>query len=383
LRPRKRAIAPGWHDGGVTTDTSATARRKLLLAIVVLVLLCAAVATAWWWRVRLEAPPDWLVSGNGRIEATDVDVATRNPGRVREVLVQEGDFVEAGQVLARMDTQSLEAELLATQAQLRRAENASATARSVIAQRQSGVAEASAQLEQRRSELAFAERALQRSRELVERGFLSPSKLDADQAAVHGARAAVAAAQAHLQETRAAVSVARMQAVEAESAIDAAAAAVERLRTEIDDADLKAPRGGRVQYRLAQPGEVLAGGGKVLSLIDLDEVYMTIFVPEIQAGRVAIGSPARVVLDAAPAFPVPASVSFVASEAQFTPKTVETQSERQKLMFRVKVRIDQELLRKYRTQVKTGLPGVAWVRLGSTDEPWPAFLRNPALDGER
>jgi HlyD family secretion protein len=134
---------------------------------------------------------------------------------------------------------------------------------------------------------------------------------------------------------------------------------------------------------MAQPGEVLAGGGKVLSLIDLDEVYMTIFVPEIQAGRVAIGSPARVVLDAAPAFPVPASVSFVASEAQFTPKTVETQSERQKLMFRVKVRIDQELLRKYRTQVKTGLPGVAWVRLGSTDEPWPAFLRNPALDGER
>ncbi|MCM5570165.1 HlyD family efflux transporter periplasmic adaptor subunit [Burkholderiaceae bacterium FT117] len=366
-----------------TERNTKKSRRTGLRAIAAALLLAVAAAAGWWWRSQPPPPPDWLVSGNGRIEATEIDVATRNSGRVREVLVQEGDFVEAGQVLARMDTQALEAELAAAQAQLRRAESAKATARSVIAQRESGIEQADALLAQRRSELALAERSLQRSRELVERGFLSPSRLDADNAAVQGARAGVAAAQAQLQEARAAVSVARMQGIESDSTIEAAAAAVARLRTEIADAELEAPRGGRVQYRLAQPGEVLAGGGKVLSLIDLDDVYMTIFVPEVLAGRVAIGSPARIVLDTAPGFPIPASVNFVASEAQFTPKTVETQAERQKLMFRVKVRIDRELLRKYRTQVKTGLPGVAWVRLGNVDEPWPDFLRNPALDGER
>src|SRR5690606_13772922 len=206
---------------------------------------------------------------------------------------------------------------------------------------------------------------------------------DADDAAVQGARSAVASAQAQVHEARAAVEVARGQAIETDSTTDAAAALVGRLETEIAAATLEAPRSGGVQDRLAQPGAVVPAGGKILSLIDLDEVYMTIFVPEVQVGRAAIGSAARIVLDAAPRFPIPASVSFVASEAQFTPKTVETQSERQKLMFRVKVRIDEALLRKYRTQVKTGLPGVAWVRLGNADEPWPAFLRNPALDGER
>ena len=369
----------------MTTDNSGSKKRRAWTRgiVVALALLAAAAGAAWWWRLQPEPPPDWLVSGNGRVEAIDVDVATRSPGRVREVLAQEGDFVEAGQVLARMDTESLESELAAAQAQVRRAQSAKATAQSIVAQRESGIAQASALLAQRRSELALAERALQRSRELVARGFLSPSRLDADDAAVQGARAAVASAQAQVHEARAAVEVARAQATETDSTIEAAAALVARLETEIADAALKAPRSGRVQYRLAQPGEVVAGGGKILSLIDLDEVYMTIFVPEVQVGRIAIGSAARIVLDAAPQFPIPGTVSFVASEAQFTPKTVETQSERQKLMFRVRVRIDEALLRKYRTQVKTGLPGVAWVRLGNADSPWPAFLGNPALDGER
>lgn len=369
----------------MNTDNSRSKKKRLLTRgiMTALAVLAATAAAAWWWRLQPEPPPDWLVRGNGRIEATDIDVATRHPGRVREVLAREGDFVEAGQVLARMDTDSLEAELAAAQAQLRRAQSAKSTAQSIVAQRESGIAQANALLAQRRSQLALAERSLQRSRELVARGFVSPSRLDADEAAVEGARAALAAAEAQVHEARAAVTVARAQTTETDSAIAAAAALVARLETEIADATLKAPRSGRVQYRLAQPGEVVAAGGKILSLIDLDEVYMTIFVPEVQVGRVAIGSPARVVLDAAPQFPIPATVSFVASEAQFTPRTVETQSERQKLMFRVKVQIDEDLLRRYRTQVKTGLPGVAWVRLGNVDEPWPGFLRNPALDGER
>ena len=111
----------------------------------------------------------------------------------------------------------------------------------------------------------------------------------------------------------------------------------------------------------------------MLNLVDLSDVYMTFFVPETVAGRLALGSEVRLVLDAAPRFVIPARVSFVSSTAQFTPKTVETASERQKLMFRVRAQIDRELLQKHLAQVKTGLPGVAWVRLDAA-QPWPAEL---------
>ena len=142
---------------------------------------------------------------------------------------------------------------------------------------------------------------------------------------------------------------------------------------------LKAPRDGRVQVRVAQPGEVLGGGGRVLNLLDLSDVYMTFFVPETVAGRVALGSEVRIVLDAAQGAVIPASVSFVASQAQFTPKTVETESERQKLMFRVRAQIAPELLRQYLDQVKTGVPGVAWLKVDPQAE-WPASLAvDPAL----
>jgi len=136
---------------------------------------------------------------------------------------------------------------------------------------------------------------------------------------------------------------------------------------------LKSPRAGRVQYRIAQPGEVLGAGGKVLNLVDLGDVYMTFFLPETAVGKVAMGSEVRIVLDAALQYVIPAKVSYVASTAQFTPKTVETASERQKLMFRVKAQIDRALLEKHLKVVKTGLPGVAWIKLDAQAN-WTANL---------
>ncbi len=129
---------------------------------------------------------------------------------------------------------------------------------------------------------------------------------------------------------------------------------------------------------MTQAGEVLGGGGKVLNLVDLSDVYMTFFLPETVAGRIALGSEVRIVLDAAPQYVIPAKVSFVASTAQFTPKTVETASERQKLMFRVKAQIDRELLLKHLQQVKTGLPGVAWIKI-DPNAVWPDKLALKAL----
>jgi HlyD family secretion protein len=109
-------------------------------------------------------------------------------------------------------------------------------------------------------------------------------------------------------------------------------------------------------------------------MLDVSDVYMTFFLPETVAGKIAVGAEARLVLDAIPQYVVPARVSFVASSAQFTPKTVETRTEREKLVFRVKARIDPALLQKYRTRVKTGLPGVAYVRLDDST-PWPEQLQ--------
>ena len=139
------------------------------------------------------------------------------------------------------------------------------------------------------------------------------------------------------------------------------------------DIETDGARAGRVQYRVTQPGEVLGAGGKLLNLADLTDVYMTFFLPERQAGRVALGSEVRLVIDAAPQYVIPAKVSYVASVAQFTPKTVETASEREKLMFRVKARIDPELLSKHLQQVKTGVPGMAYLRLDPEAE-WPEHL---------
>ena len=154
----------------------------------------------------------------------------------------------------------------------------------------------------------------------------------------------------------------------------AAQASIERIDADLHDATLTAPRDGRVQFRIAQEGEVLGAGGRVLNLVDLSDVYMTFFLPETAAGRVAIGSEARIILDAAPHIVIPATISFVSATAQFTPKTVETASERQKLMFRVRAQIDRELLARHLQQVKTGLPGVTWVKLDAST-PWPATLQ--------
>jgi HlyD family secretion protein len=157
------------------------------------------------------------------------------------------------------------------------------------------------------------------------------------------------------------------------SAILAAGHNMERLQTQIDDSELKAPVRGRVQYRLVEPGEVLPAGGKVVTIINLTDVYMTVFLPELDAGKVAIGADARIVLDAAQQWPVAARVSYVAAKAQFTPKSVETTIERQKLVFRAKVQIDPQLLKRIEPWIKVGVPGMAYIRV-DPNAVWPSQL---------
>jgi HlyD family secretion protein len=346
--------------------------KKRLIPLTVVVAVLAAGAYLWTQR-NDKGPGNGFASGNGRIEATEIDVAAKLGGRVQDILVKEGDFVTAGQTLAHMQIDTLDASRDEAKARQQQAVAAIASAEAQVAVRESDRQATLALVAQRQSELDAAQRRLARSQTLAREGASSEQELDDDRARERSVQAALVAARAQVNAAQAAITAARTQVTGARAAVTAAEATVARIQADIDDSALTAPRSGRVQYRIAQPGEVIGGGGKVLNLVDLSDVYMTFFLPETVAGRVALGSEVRIVLDAAPQFVIPAKVSFVASTAQFTPKTVETASERQKLMFRVKAQIAPELLQKHLNQVKTGLPGVAWVKVDAQAD-WPAAL---------
>lgn len=287
-----------------------------------------------------------FASGNGRLEATEVDVATKLSEKVEKVLVNDGDFVKKGQLLAKMQTNILEAQL--------------AQAQAMVAVKKAELASARAVVLQKTSNRENAYRRFKRAEYLVSKNATSQQTFDNDKALFQ-------AAEAELEAAKAAV-------VQSEAGIKAAEADVKRIAEDIKDSNLTAPLDGRVQYKVAEPGEVLDAGGCVINMVDLTDVYMTFFLPEKVAGRVRIGADARILLDALPDTPIPAKISFVANVAQFTPKTVETKIERQKLMFRVKAKIAPELLKKYIDLVKTGLPGVAWVKI-DPEAKWPPFLQ--------
>lgn len=357
--------------------SSLLAKKKFLIGGA----LVAVAALAWygWQQLKADDLDGAFVSGNGRIEATEVDIATKFAGRVTDILVREGDFVQAGQVLANMQVDTLQAQRNEALAMHQETLQAIAAAQAQVALRQSDAAATRAVVTQREAELDAAKRRLARSEKLAREGAASQQERDDDRARTRSAEAALAAAQAQVIAAEAAIEAARAQHTGAVARANAAQATVQRIEADIVDSELKAPRDGRIQFRITQPGEVLGAGGRILNLVDLSDVYMTFFLPETVAGRVALGAEVRIVLDAAPQYPIPATISFVSSTAQFTPKTVETASERQKLMFRVRAHIAPELLRKYQTQVKTGLPGVAWVRL-DPDATWPANLALPQAE---
>jgi HlyD family secretion protein len=296
-------------------------------------------------RLRGRDMPEGIVKTNGRIEATQVDVAAKYSGRLATVTKDEGEEVTAGEVVATISSPETEAQLRNAQAQLLKAKQALTSAVALIAQR--------------KSDLEFTRTDFERGKMLIERGNIPQQMLDLRRNKFEAAEAAHVSANA--------------QRDEAESAIKAAEADVERLQSILTDLVLVSPRSGRVQYRLARAGEVVSAGQRVLTILDLKDVYMTVYLPADVAGQLTLGDEARVILDPLPQFVFPATISFVATDAQFTPKSVETAEERQKLMFRVKLQGDPAVLDKYHSAVKTGVRGLGFVR---TDPKiaWPAEL---------
>jgi HlyD family secretion protein len=296
-------------------------------------------------RWRGEARLAGIARTNGRIEATQIDVSPKYPGRLEEVIVKEGDEVTAGQVLARISSPEYEAQLRGAQSQVLKAKQA--------------LAEADAQIARSKSDVTLTSADLARGRELVDKGWLTRQAFDQRVNKSESAEAELRAAEAAHEE--------------AEFAIKTAEADVERLQAVLADLVLAAPRSGRVQYQIAHTGEVVAAGSRVLTILDLNDVYMTIYLPAPQAGPLALGDEARIIVDPLPQFVVPSTISFVAADAQFTPKYVETTEERQKLMFRIKLQVDPKVLNKYQSQVKTGVRGVGFVRTNLA-AAWPEDL---------
>lgn len=345
-------------------------KRSQRWLVFLLLLLLAAGGVFTWYKLKPRDLGGAFAVGNGRIEATEVDVATKLAGRLTAVTVREGDDVTVGQVLARIDTKVLDADLREAQAAILQAAHKKASAAASVAQRQNEIAAAEALVAQRASQLQLAEIELRRTKVLHTGGIVAREKLDVDQTARETSNALLEAAKAQRFAAASALEAAAAGVEEAQAAIEAARAKAETIQADIADCTLTAPIDGRVLYRLAEPGEVLGVGGQVVTLLDLTDVYMTLFLPTSQVGRTALAAEARIVLDARPDLSIPGRVTFVSPQAQFTPKAVETRTEREKLMFRIKINILPELLRRYAKLVKTGLPGVAYVRLDPT-APWP------------
>ena len=312
--------------------------KKLLFVLVVLVLAGLAV----WINMRSHTDlPDGFAGGNGRMELKRLDVATLYAGRVIEMKVDEGDVVAKDQVLAELSSDQTSSRLDAARADKKRA--------------QENVSKAEAEIAAQQQIHKVAQMDLDNARQLKSDELVSSPELRRRQAERDAAIARVKSAQAARAEALAAVQQAQAQ-------INATSSAN-------NDMLIRAPKAGRVEYRIAEAGNVLGEGNKVVSLLDPSDVTLSVYLPTDTIGKLKLGDEARIILDGMNAV-WPAKVDFIDSNAQFTPKFVETQNERQKLMYKVKLKIPPEIALKYSGLLKGGLTGNGYIRFDN-NKTWP------------
>ena len=321
----------------------------MLKKLIIILLLLVVLAAIYFYSFMNKQSnlPEGFATGNGRIETTQVDISSKLSGRLINIDSQEGDLVEKNQLLARLDIKELNAKLQEAMAYEQQAIENKNYALAIV--------------EEKQSQLSLAKKDYDRANSLYKTKSIPLAEFQKNETL--------------LQTAQAALSASKSQVISAQSTINATIAQIETIKVNIEDSKLYSPVKGRVLYKIAENGEIVANGGKVLVVLDLMNTYMIIFLPTSQAGLVDIGSEARIVLDAIPNIAIPAHVTFVSPLAQFTPKEIETQAEREKLMFRIKVKIDSNVLEKYFDRIKTGLPGVAYIKLDK-NVSWPDYLNN-------
>ncbi|WP_151777010.1 HlyD family secretion protein [Acinetobacter brisouii] len=314
----------------------------MLKKVLVIVAVAVLIGVAVWMNYKSKNQlPEGFATSNGRLELQRLDVATLYAGRVQQLLVNEGDSVKENAVLAELSSEQSNSQVMAAEAGKDRAKET--------------VVRAAAEVSARQQQQKVAKLDLENTRQLYQQALVSKAELDRRQAAYDAEVAAVHAAQAAQAEATAAVGQAQAQIHSADSTHQ--------------DMLIRAPKAGRVEYRIAEVGNVLAAGSKVVTLLDPSDVTMTVFLPTNTVGKLKVGDDARIVLDGLNAV-FPAKIKFIADQAQFTPKYVETADEREKLMYKVKLAIPSEIALRYNQLLKGGMTGNGYVRLNSRVN-WP------------
>jgi len=348
-------------------------KQKIILWVVLVAVLCGAF---WLYNVIANRKPydtEKFVMGNGRIEATEVSISAKLAGRIEKIYVEEGGLVAKGQKLVEMQADELRADLMKAKASLAEAEAAAKEAEIMISVKKAEAEAAKGSVAEKKSLVRGAESKVRRYKS-TQSGAIPLTEIEDAETALQKFQAQLLSAEASAKCAAVEIDSAKSRLDVAKASIQAKKAEIARIEVDIKDSTIVSMHEGRIQYRIAQLGEMVGAGAGILNLVDLTDVYMTVFIPEKLIGYIAQGAECRIVLDSGKEWPIPANISYVSSIAQFTPKTVETEVEREKLMFRVRARIPADLLKKNIEYARTGLPGVAYVKLDPSAE-WPDFLK--------
>lgn len=325
--------------------------KKRLLLIIPLLILAAAGA----FLLRPHHPPPGQVKVSGNIEITSVDTSFKIAGRVTERLVDEGERVKAGQIIARLDASDLEQEVALREADMRGAQ--AMLAELLAGSRKEEIGQAEAGLARAEAEATKAGNDFRRIKALFEREVVPKRELDAARAAAETAQANVKLAREGLILTRKGprrerIDQARAQLKETEATLALA-------RDRLTYATLAAPSSGIVLSKHIEPGEQVAPGTPVVTIGDLEDTWLRAYIPETALGRVKVGQTALVTTDTYPGKKYQGRVSFISPEAEFTPKNVQTSQERVKLVYRIKITIPNPKM-----ELKPGMPADAVIIVG-------------------
>jgi HlyD family secretion protein len=305
------------------------------LRIVIPVVALAALAVVVWLLVQSGSGEAGVIEASGTVEATEADLGFQLAGRVLEVGPREGDVVSGGQELARLDLADQEAARAAAQAQVDAAEARLTELRRGARPEELAQAEAAARAAAERADDAL--RDAERTRRLFEGGAVSRQALDKVETALLVAEAARDQAGEALALVRRGPRAETIRAQEA--LVDQAKANLVRAEAVLANGVISAPFPGRVTVRHREPGETVTPGAPVLTLLDPEDRWVRIYVREDQIGAVQVGMAATIFSDTYPDKTYPGEVAFIGSEAEFTPRNVQTTEERIKLVYPVKVRI--------------------------------------------
>ena len=350
-------------------------------AIIVLAIVLAGIGVAFLFGRGLwnAALPEGLIQTNGRLEGDHLTVASKFPGRIHQLLVREGEIVTAGQVMVRLDDVQTSARVdqarhawEAIEAQVQAAHTTLAVLNLevplAIESAQSHVDQAKAELEKAKAVEQEARRDEQRFRNLLPDQAVALQQYDQARARWTVSRNDVVASQSALAKAtkdlaQAELGWQRIRAKEEEIAAlerqrDQAEAVLNEAESILADLTILAPADGTITTRMVDIGEVVAAGTPLFEIVDLDRLYLKAYVPEVLIGKVRLGLSARIYTDAFPDQPFEATVRYIASKAEFTPKEVQTPDERVKLIYAVKLYLEANPDH----QMTPGLPADAIIR---------------------